>query len=354
MNTMKSKSVLLHGRAVNCVETGSGPVLLLIHGMAGNIGNWQEVIGPLARHHTVIAPDLPGHGASAPGAGDYSLGALAAGLRDLLVVLGHERATLVGHSLGGGIAMQFAYQFPECPSAWCWSPAAAWVRRSARSCALRRSRARICSSPPPPRRGALREPRSHAAWRLWLRPTTDIAVVARGYASLADPNRPGRLLATLRSVIGIGGQRVHAGDRLYLAEGIPVLIMWGARDPIIPVRHGEHAHQAIPGSRLEIFNRVGHLPQLEAPGRFVAVLERSSSSQGPGAVRRQTVARRFRSAAEQGVDGADARAWTVRVAGSVQRANRAVKWRSCRGWDTMRMPGSRAARLATRVTASIT
>ncbi|MGZ3481492.1 MAG: alpha/beta fold hydrolase, partial [Myxococcaceae bacterium] len=87
MNAMKPRSVLLHGRAVNCVEAGSGPVLLLIHGMAGNSGNWQEVIGPLARHHTVVAPDLPGHGASAPGAGDYSLGALAAGLRDLLVVL---------------------------------------------------------------------------------------------------------------------------------------------------------------------------------------------------------------------------------------------------------------------------
>ena len=107
-----------------------------------------------------------------------------------------------------------------------------------------------------------------------LRPTTDIAEVARGYASLADPGRRAAFLATLRSVISPRGQRVHAGDRLYLAEGIPVLIIWGARDPIIPVHHGKHAHQAIPGSRLEIFDGVGHLPQLEAPGRFVAVLER--------------------------------------------------------------------------------
>src|SRR3974390_1243158 len=113
MNMVQPKRVLVHGRAVNYVEAGSGPVLLLIHGMAGNIGNWQKVIEPLARHHTVVAPDLPGHGASAPGSGGYSVGAFAAGLRDLLIVLGHERATLVGHSLGGGIAMQFAYQFPE-------------------------------------------------------------------------------------------------------------------------------------------------------------------------------------------------------------------------------------------------
>src|SRR3954470_594393 len=98
---------------MNFIEAGSGPVLLLIHGMAGACPNWESVIEPLAIDHTVIAPDFPGHGASAPGGGDYYLGALASCLRDLMLTLGHERATLVGHSLGGGIAMQFAYQFPE-------------------------------------------------------------------------------------------------------------------------------------------------------------------------------------------------------------------------------------------------
>ena len=275
MNAVKPRSVLVHGRSVNCVEAGSGPVLLLIHGMAGNIGNWQEVIGPLARHHTVVAPDLPGHGASAPGAGDYSLGALAACLRDLLVVLGHERATLVGHSLGGGIAMQFAYQFPEITerlvlvSSGGLGPEVSPVLRAA---ALPGADLFIAATAAAGRSVGAALARGLAA--AGLRPTADIAEVARGYASLADPGRRAAFLATLRSVIGVGGQRVYAGDRLYLAEGMPVLIMWGARDPIIPVRHGEHAHQAIPGSRLEIFNRVGHLPQLEAPGRFVAALER--------------------------------------------------------------------------------
>ena len=113
MSALKPKQLKLHGRMVTYAQEGSGPVLLLIHGMAGTYENWREVIEPLARDHTVIAPDLPGHGASEPGGGDYSLGSLAAGLRDLLIALGHERATLVGHSLGGGIAMQFAYQFPE-------------------------------------------------------------------------------------------------------------------------------------------------------------------------------------------------------------------------------------------------
>jgi pimeloyl-ACP methyl ester carboxylesterase len=113
VNPMEPKKAMLHGRPVMYAEAGAGPVLLLVHGMGGGYENWREVIEPLARHHTVVAPDLPGHGASPPGNGDYSIGTLAAGLRDLLLALRHQRATLVGHSLGGGIAMQLAYQFPE-------------------------------------------------------------------------------------------------------------------------------------------------------------------------------------------------------------------------------------------------
>ena len=286
MNAVKPRSVLVHGRPVNCVEAGSGPVLLLIHGMAGNIGNWQEVIGPLARHRTVIVPDLPGHGASAPGAGDYSLGALAAGLRDLLVVLGHDRATLVGHSLGGGIAMQFAYQFPEITerlvlvSSGGLGPEVSPVLRAA---ALPGADLFIAATAAAGRSAGAALARGLAAVR--VRPTTDIAVVARGYASLADPGRRAAFLATLRSVIGVGGQRVYAGDRLYLTEGMPV-------------RHGEHAHQAIPGSRLEIFDRVGHLPQLEAPGRFVAALERFLEQTEPAQFDARQWRARFRPAAD--------------------------------------------------------
>ena len=274
MDAMKPTSVLLNGRPVNYVEAGSGPVLLLIHGMAGNIGNWQKVIEPLARHHTVIAADLPGHGASAPGAGDYSVGAFAAGLRDLLFVLGHERATLVGHSLGGGIAMQFAYQFPEITERLVLVSSGGLgpeVSPALRAAALPGADLFIATTATASRSAAALAGGLAAAG---LRPATDIAEAARGYASLADPGRRTAFLATLRSVIGIGGQRIHVGNWLYRAAGMPVLIMWGARDPIIPVRHGEHAHQAIPGSRLEIFDQAGHLPQLQAPGQFVAVLER--------------------------------------------------------------------------------
>ena len=275
MSPHAARSVVIHGRSVSFVEAGSGPVLLLIHGMAGTHENWQEVIAPLARHHTVIAPDLPGHGASAPGTGDYSLGALAAGLRDLLLALGHDRATLVGHSLGGGIAMQFAYQFPEVTerlvlvSSGGLGPEVTPILRAA---ALPGADAFIAAT------SAVANSAGAAVGRglalVGLRPTADVAEVARGYASLADPERRAAFLATLRAVVGTGGQRVEALHLLYLTKGLPVLIIWGARDPIIPVSHGRHAHEAIAGSRLEVLDGVGHMPQLEAPLRFVDSLER--------------------------------------------------------------------------------
>jgi pimeloyl-ACP methyl ester carboxylesterase len=275
MTEMQAKTAIIHGRPVTYAEAGDGPVLLLIHGMGGTLENWQEVVEPLARHRTVIAPDLPGHGASAPGGGDYSIGALAAGLRDLLFALGHERATLVGHSLGGGIAMQLGYQFPEMVerlvlvSSGGLGPEVSPVLRAA---ALPGADLFIAATAGAGQRvgGAL----GRGLSALGLRPNADVAEVLRGYASLTDPDRRAAFLGTVRSVIGTGGQRVDASDRLYLAEAVPVLIVWGARDSIIPVRHGENAHRAIPGSRLEVFEDVGHLPQIEAPGRFIAALER--------------------------------------------------------------------------------
>ncbi len=275
MSEVQIKTATVHGRSVSYADAGEGPVLLLIHGMAGHCDNWREAIEPLAGRHTVIAPDLPGHGESAPGGGDYSIGALASGLRDLLLTLGHERATMVGHSLGGGIAMQLAYQFPEMVerlvlvSSGGLGPEVSPVLRAA---ALPGADLFIGATAGIGQRVGAALGRGLSA--VGLRPNADVAEVARGYASLGDPERRAAFLGTLRAVVGTGGQRVDAGDRLYLAEAVPLLIVWGARDSIIPARHGEDAHQLIPGSRLEVFEDVGHLPQLEAPGRFVAVLER--------------------------------------------------------------------------------
>jgi pimeloyl-ACP methyl ester carboxylesterase len=266
---------MLHGRAVTYAQTGAGPVLLLIHGMGGDYENWREVIGPLALRYTVIAPDLPGHGASASGSGDYSVGALAVGLRDLLLALGHERATLVGHSLGGGIAMQLAYQFPELADRLVLVSSGGLgpeVSRLLRAAALPGSELWLAASARTAGWVGPAVGRGLAAVR--FRPSPATVDVARGYASLADSGRRTAFLATLRSVINVGGQRIDASDRLYLTAGMPTLIVWGQCDSIVPVSHGERAHAAILGSRLEIFDGVGHIPQLEAPARFVAVLER--------------------------------------------------------------------------------
>ena len=264
---------------MNFIEAGSGPVLLLIHGMAGTCANWEAVIEPLAIHHTVIAPDFPGHGSSAPGGGDYSLGALASALRDLMLTLGHERATLVGHSLGGGVAMQFTYQFPEMVerlvlvSSGGLGPDVSPILRAA---ALPGAELFISATAGVGKAvgGAIGSALGRGLNLIGLRPNADLAEVTRGYATLTDRDRRKAFVATLRSVVGMEGQRVGALDKLYLAESLPLLIVWGENDPIIPVDHARETHAQLPASHLEIFEDTGHVPQLERPGRFIAVLER--------------------------------------------------------------------------------
>jgi len=294
---VSSKTVTLHGREVAYLGAGTGPALLLIHGMAGTCENWREVIEPLARNHTVIAPDLPGHGTSAGGPGDYSLGNLAAGLRDLLLVLGHDRATLVGHSLGGGIAMQFAYQFPEMVERLVLVSSGGLgleVSPVLRAAALPGADLFIAATASTGQKlgGAI----GRGLSAIGMKPAADVAEVARGYASLSEPARRKAFLATLRSVVGTEGQRVSATDRFYLAEEVPMLIVWGARDPIIPVGHGEEAHAALPGSTLEIFEGAGHMPQLEQPGHFIAVLERFLAGTEPARFDRKEWRARFKAA----------------------------------------------------------
>jgi pimeloyl-ACP methyl ester carboxylesterase len=270
-----AQTISVHGRTVSYLEAGEGPLLLLVHGMAGTARNWDAVIEPLALHNTVVAPDFPGHGESAPGGGDYSLGSLASGLRDLMIALGHDRATLVGHSLGGGVALQFTYQFPEMVerlvlvSSGGLGPEVGAILRAA---ALPGADLFIRSTAAP---GAAVVGRlSGALGKIGLRPNADLAEVGRAYASLADTDRRKAFLSTLHAVVDTDGQRVAALDRLYLAENLPVLIVWGERDPIIPVGHGRAAHAQLPGSRLEVFPDAGHIPMLESPGRFAAVLQR--------------------------------------------------------------------------------
>jgi pimeloyl-ACP methyl ester carboxylesterase len=282
---------------MNFIEAGSGPVLLLIHGMAGTCANWESVIEPLAIDRTVIAPDFPGHGASAPGGGDYSLGGLASSLRDLMLSLGHERATLVGHSLGGGVAMQFTYQFPEMVerlalvSSGGLGPDVSPILRAA---ALPGADLFISATAGVGSQIGSVIGRGFGA--LGMRPNADLAEVSRGYATLADRERRKAFLATLRSVVGMEGQRIAALDRLYLAEALPLLIVWGENDTIIPVEHGRDAHAQLPGSRLEVFEETGHVPMLERPGRFIAALQSFLAETEPAQFDRDEWVARFKAA----------------------------------------------------------
>ncbi len=271
---IRTEELTLYGKRTSFRTGGSGPVILLVHGITGSSAHWEPLLPLLAERFTVIAPDLLGHGKSAKPRGDYSLGAYAAGLRDLLIALDHPRATVVGHSLGGGIAMQFSYQFPErCERLVLVSSGGLGndVSVVLRAAALPGSELVLPLL-------ASRRVRSVAAGlgrllgHLRLKPGHDIAELATGLGSLADSDARQAFLHTLRSVIDPRGQRVSANDRLHLTEVMPSLLVWGARDPIIPARHGEAAHEAMPGSRLELLPDAGHFPQLDDPHRLAAIL----------------------------------------------------------------------------------
>lgn len=276
--------VTLHGHEVSYRMGGSGPAVLLIHGMAGSSRTWKDVTDLLVRDHTVIAPDLLGHGESAKPMGDYSLGAFASGLRDLLGVVGVDRATIVGQSLGGGVAMQLAYQHPElverlvlvCSGGL--GREVSWMLR-----ALTLPGAEIVMPVLFP--SMVRDRGNDVSRMLGERgiKAPHLAEMWRAYASLCGAGNRGAFLRTLRAVIDPGGQTVSANDRLYLASAVPTLIVWGDQDPIIPLRHGIDAHEAIPGSRLEILEGCGHFPHVEEPLRFVEVLTDFMATTEPAA-----------------------------------------------------------------------
>ena len=282
--------ITLHGNRVSYREAGNpdsgAPVVVLLHGIAGSGQTWDSVLPLLGEHHRVIAPDMLGHGDSAKPRGDYSLGSYASAVRDLLAALGHQSATVVGHSLGGGIAMQFAYQFPERLERLVLVSSGGLGREVAfmlRAAALPGADF-VLPLMVNRRMDAMGRKLATGLTRLGLLATHDLEELARGFASLKDAHARAAFLHTVRSVIDVGGQRVDASDRLYLAEEVPSLLVWGEKDRVIPVRHGLLAHQNMPGSRMEVFPTAGHFPHIADPDRFVALLSDFIASTEPARV----------------------------------------------------------------------
>jgi len=253
---------------------GSGPALVLLHGITCSSETWEEIIPALAKHFTVIAPDLMGHGQSAKPMTEYSPARTPPSCANLLIGLEQTRVTLVGHSLGGGIAMQFSYLFPEMIERLVLVSSGGLGRELhglLRVAALPGADVVLpwFSLVAPAQR---RRRGGELLGRAGLRASTDLREVWRGFGTFIDADTRRAFFQTMRTVIDVGGQRATATDRLYLAAHMPTLIVWGERDRLIPVQHAEAAHAGIKGSRLEVFSGAGHFPYLDCPFRFVSVL----------------------------------------------------------------------------------
>jgi pimeloyl-ACP methyl ester carboxylesterase len=274
MVDVTERTATLHGHELSYLDSGDGPAVLFIHGLLGSRQNWAHLVDTLNSDHRVLAPDLFGHGASAKPMGDYSLGAHAATLRDLLDRLGVDRVTLVGHSLGGGIAMQFCYLFPErverlvLVSSGGLGRSVSPLLRSATIPGAEWVLPLVASDWVRSRAEAVGRTLAKIGWR----PSSDMTEAWQGFTSLGDADSRRAFLATARSVIDPGGQTVTAHDHLPMAIEIPTLVVWGTKDRMIPTWHATTAHNAIAGSRVELFEGAGHFPHLDEPERFAQVL----------------------------------------------------------------------------------
>lgn len=266
--------VTIHGHRRAYVVRGSGPALLLLHGLGCDHTTWAPVIDSLARRYTVIAPDLLGHGQSDKPRADYSVGGYANGMRDLLTVLGIDRVSVVGHSFGGGVAMQFAYQFPErterliLVGSGGLGPEVSPAIRAITTPGFQQAMGVLTL--PGVRHAGRAGLRALAA--TGIRATRDLAEVAEIYDSFKDPRTRAAIRHVVRAVVDWRGQIVTMSDRAYLTEAMPMCVVWGRNDLVIPVRHANHAATLAPTARVEIIPNAGHFPHKDHPQRFVKIV----------------------------------------------------------------------------------
>ncbi len=286
------RTVRIHGHRRVFLTCGSGPVLVLLHGIGSDHTTWWPVLAPLAKRYTIIAPDFLGHGRSDKPRADYSLGGFANGLRDLLTVLGIPRASVAGHSFGGGVAMQFAYQFPERTERLILVGSGGLgrsVNPLLRALSLPGGNVALAAFTSPPVYHTLHRV-FRAMHKTGLPFTTDLDPMTEVYESLGDPAARAAFRHVLQAVIDWRGQIPSMLHRAYLAEGMPVLVVWGTRDSVLPVKHARAAREVIPGSRVEVFPQAGHFPHRDDPEAFAEALirfieERPASTYDPAAWR---------------------------------------------------------------------
>jgi len=291
--------VTIHGKRRAFVKTGSGPALLLLHGLACDSTTWDTVIPLLAKKHTVIAPDLLGHGLSDKPRADYTLGGYANGMRDLLTLLGIDKVTVVGHSFGGGVALQFAYQFPErtqrvmLVSTGGLGPEVSMLIKLIQAPGWEQVMS-VLTLP------GIRHVETAAMRALASsggplhKYTRDLDEAASIVDSWRDRRTRFAIRHLVRAVIDWRGQIVTMADRAYLTQTMPMAVVWGRDDHVIPVRHASNAAALAPGASVTVLPDSGHFPHRDHPEEFARLLDEFVSNTEPSVHNRSRFRRLLR------------------------------------------------------------
>ena len=297
--------VTIHGHRRAFVKVGEGPAVLLLHGLGCDHTTWDAVIEPLSRRYTVIAPDLLGHGRSDKPRADYSIGGFANGMRDLLTVLGIDKATVVGHSFGGGVAMQFAYQFPErterlmlVASGGLGPEVSPGIRAISTP-----GFDQLMSVLTLPGIRHLGMAGLRALSTAPYKSTRDLDEVAAVFDTFKDKRARQAIRHVVRAVVDWQGQIVTMADRAYLTEEMPMWVVWGRDDRVIPVRHANAAAAIAPNARVEVIPDAGHFPHKDHPVRFARIVHDFVRTTTPAKYSRA----RFRALLKAGQTGAELR-----------------------------------------------
>jgi len=286
--TYDLRTLVVHGHRIAYRRAGSGPALLLLHGLGCDSSTWLPVMPRLAESFTVLAPDLLGHGQSDKPRGDYSLGGYANGMRDVLTVLGIKKVTVVGHSFGGGVAMQFAYQFPERTERMVLvAPGGLGPEVSGliRALTLPGAGAALGALTMRPLRPVVRTSLSVLS-RSRLPRTRDLGEVVCVYRNLSDRAARSAIRHVVSHVVDWRGQVVSMADRAYLTSLMPMCLVWGDADPVIPVSHIAMAESHAPSAQVHVLPGAGHFPHKQHPERFAEVVEGFVRSTAPAAYHR--------------------------------------------------------------------